>query len=81
MAVYPEEGRFYRIYVLVNRQTVVADEDVGYKSYPHSVEEGNTIEIQAYCDMNLTVTLKDLHRLVETETAKHISIEKIVPAV
>lgn len=69
----------YRIYVLVNSQTVIADEFVGFKLYPVFVQAGDLIEVHGYSETAFTVTLEDPYQPVETETAVDILITYTVP--
>jgi len=69
----------YRIYVLVNSQTVIADEFVGSKMYPLFVQEGDNIEVHGYSELPFTVTLEDHYKPVETETGIAVEISYTVP--
>lgn len=70
----------YRVYVLVNSITVIADEFEGYKLYPVFVVEGDKIEVRGYCDQAFTVTLEDSYQPVKTETGVAVSLSYTVPA-
>lgn len=74
---YSEQN--YRIYVLVNSQTVIADEFLGYALYPVFVRAGDLIEVHGYCETAFTVTLENPYYPVETETAVEIFITYTVP--
>jgi len=69
----------YRIYVLVDSNTVIADEFVGSKIYPLFVQAGDQIEVHGYSETAFTVTLENPYYPVETETAVEILITYTVP--
>ena len=69
----------YRIYVLVNSQTVIADEFVGSTLYPVFVQAGDQIEVHGYSETAFTVTLENPYHPVETQTAQQILIIYTVP--
>lgn len=69
----------YRIYVLVDSQTVIADEFVGNKLYPVFVQPGDQIEVHGYSTVAFTVTLESPHHPVETETGTTVDISYSVP--
>ena len=69
----------YRIYVLVDSQTVIADEYVGNKLYPVFVQSGDQIEVHGYSETAFTVTLENPHQPVATETGVEILITYTVP--
>lgn len=77
--VQTNSGDYYRLYVCVNRRTVIADEDVGLNLYPFSAKEGDEIEIRAYCEQPFTVSFEDAQNPIEARTGQTISILYTVP--
>lgn len=71
--------KYYRLYVMVNRNTVIADEDVGLKLYPISVSEGDKIEIHGYSEEPFTVALETEGLPLASENDRVISISYTVP--
>ena len=69
----------YRIYVLVNRKTVIADEDIGLSLYPISVSEGDKIQIHGYSEEPYTVTLETEGLPLASENDYIVSISYDVP--
>jgi len=70
---------YYRIYVLVNRKTVVADEDVGIRLYSVSLKAGDKIEIHGYSEESFTVTLETEGLPLASENDYIVSISYDVP--
>ena len=69
----------YRIYATVDGQTVVADEDSGLVSYSFQAKKGSQIYIHGFGDNGLTITLKIIDEVIETESGKRPSIYYNVP--
>jgi len=69
----------FRVYVLVNGFTVVADEFQGSKNYPVIVTVGDQIEIHAYAVQPMTVKLWNPQVPVTQQTGDSIEIGFVVP--
>ncbi len=76
-------GNAYRIYIMVNHQTIIAHEYNDYRSYPINVTEHDKIEIDAYSDMSITITLEDFSSgqllPVANQTGQNVTILYHVP--
>jgi hypothetical protein len=80
-SVQTKSSAYYRIYVLVNRNTAIADEDISLNLYFFSVKPGATIEIHGYSDEPLTVELaqEGPYQLIASQKDYSINIRHVVP--
>lgn len=77
--VQADSTEYYRLYVMVNGRTVIADSDKGLKLYSLTVENGDRIRINAECPEILSIELEDDSGSVVTgQEACRISLEYTV---
>jgi len=73
---------YYRLYVLCNSQSVVADENIGIHLYSFQSLPGKEIEIRAYANHSFTVDFaqESPHAPIERQTGTEISVSYTVPS-